>query len=274
MNKNKLKIGEFSRLCRVTVRTLRHYDNIDLLVPQIIDRFTGYRYYSVEQLQKMQSIMQLKELGYSLDEIRDLWDDETHVPSVKSLEEKIKICESELKRLRTRQKMLKEMRDSQRKLQKMENVYIESLPAITVASYRGVIPTYEDLGRVCCEIIGPEMARLGCECPEPGYCYSFEHGGYKPKDIDIEYCEKVSARKKDSDIIKFKDIPEVPTAVCLKVVGPYENLYQNFQYIFAWIEKNGYTVTDPPRTVYIDGIWNQEDPQKWLTIIQVPVKKH
>ena len=47
MNRNGLKIGEFSRLCRVTVRALRHYEKIKLLVPEIIDYSTGYRYYSV-----------------------------------------------------------------------------------------------------------------------------------------------------------------------------------------------------------------------------------
>ena len=53
----QIKIGEFSRLCRVTVRTLRHYEEIELLVPEIVDRDTGYRYYSVAQLQKMQDIL-------------------------------------------------------------------------------------------------------------------------------------------------------------------------------------------------------------------------
>ena len=62
----------------------------------------------------------------------------------------------------------------------MEKVYFESLPAITVASHRTIIPSFDDLGRLCYEVIGPEMARLGCECPEPGYCYTIEHGGYKP----------------------------------------------------------------------------------------------
>lgn len=132
MGKNKLKIGEFSRLGRVTVRALRHYEEIDLLTPEIVDRDTGYRYYSVGQLQKIFSITKLKSMGYSLEE----------------------------------------------KLHKMEKVYFESLPAITVASHRTIIPSFDDLGRLCYEVIGPEMARLGCECPEPGYCYTVEHGGY------------------------------------------------------------------------------------------------
>ena len=273
MGKNKLKIGEFSRLGRVTVRALRHYEEIGLLVPEIVDRDTGYRYYSVGQLQKIQSITTLKSLGYSLEEIRDLWDDDNHFPSVESLEQKILACEKELAVLKERRRMLKAVVASQKKLHKMEKVYFEALPAITVASHRTIIPSFDDLGRLCYEVIGPEMARLGCECPEPGYCYTIEHGGYKPKDIDIEYCEKVTAKGKNSAIIKFKDIPEVPTAICMKVYGPYDRLYQNYIDLFAWMEKEGWKVTDAPRAVYVDGAWNQEDPEKWLTIIQVPAEK-
>ncbi len=78
------KIGEFSCLGRVTVRALRHYEEIDLLTPEIVDRDTGYRYYSMGQLQKIFSITKLKSMGYSLEEIRDLWDDEQHFPTVES----------------------------------------------------------------------------------------------------------------------------------------------------------------------------------------------
>jgi len=269
MGKNKLKIGEFSRLGRVTVRALRHYEEIDLLVPEIVDRDTGYRYYAVGQLQKIQSITTLKSLGYSL----DLWDDESHFPSVESLEQKILACEEELAVLKERRRMLRAVVASQKKLHKMEKVYFEALPAITVASHRTIIPSFEDLGRLCCEVIGPEMARLGCECPEPGYCYTIEHGGYKPKDIDIEYCEMVKKKGTDSALIKFKNIPAVPLAACLKVFGPYDKLYDNYVELFAYLEKDGYKIADSPRAVYIDGIWNQEDADKWLTIIQVPVEK-
>ena len=125
MNNNRLKIGEFSRLCRVTVRTLRHYEEIDLLVPEIIDRSSGYRYYAVGQLQKMESIKMLKELGFSLDEIRDLWDDDTHTPSTESLEEKIRVCEAELKQLKKRHKMLKAMTASRKKISKMNTISIQ-----------------------------------------------------------------------------------------------------------------------------------------------------
>ena len=107
----------------------------------------------------------------------------------------------------------------------------------------------------------------------PGYCYTIEHGGYKPENIDIEYCEAVTSKGPDSSLIKFKEIPEVPLAACLKVFGPYEKLHDNYVELFAFLEKEGYKIAGDPRAVYIDGIWNQEDPAKWLTIIQVPVEK-
>ena len=64
------KIGELSKLCRLPVKTLRYYDSVGLLVPDETDRFTGYRYYSAARLADCNRIVALKELGFSLDEIR------------------------------------------------------------------------------------------------------------------------------------------------------------------------------------------------------------
>lgn len=67
-----LKIGEFSQLGQVSIRTLRHYDEIDLLHPQLIDEESGYRYYSVKQLEILAQIVLLKDLKFSLKEIKSL----------------------------------------------------------------------------------------------------------------------------------------------------------------------------------------------------------
>ena len=65
------KIGEFSKLSRVSVKALRHYDDMGLLRPAQVDRFTSYRYYALEQLPRLHRILGLKELGFSLEQIGD-----------------------------------------------------------------------------------------------------------------------------------------------------------------------------------------------------------
>lgn len=80
--KTKFKIGEFSQLMQVTVKTLRHYEQKGLLMPDEVDEWTGYRYYSIDQMQKLNSIRSLQRLGFSLDEIGDMYMDNSHQPSM------------------------------------------------------------------------------------------------------------------------------------------------------------------------------------------------
>lgn len=68
-----LRIGEFSKLTCVSIRTLRYYDEIDLFKPAELDLFTGYRYYNEEQIEDLKIINQLKAVGFTLDEIKINW---------------------------------------------------------------------------------------------------------------------------------------------------------------------------------------------------------
>ncbi|MBO7595873.1 MAG: MerR family transcriptional regulator [Bacteroidales bacterium] len=272
-NKTKLKIGEFSQMMQVTVKTLRHYEQKGLLLPDEVDEWTGYRYYSIEQMQKLQSIRDLQSLGFSLDEIKELYDDDSHTPSVRQMDEKIKETELQLNQLIARRNRLLEWKNSRKQITKMEKFNIQSLPEIIVASHREVIPNYEALGPMCYEKIGPEMQRLGCKCPKPGYCFTVGHNGeYTPTDIDIEYCEQVEEIGTDSAIIKFKKLPAIPKALCMKHIGPYEKFYESFIETFKYMEQNGYKIAGQPRTSYVDGPWNQDDPEKWVSIIQIPIE--
>jgi DNA-binding transcriptional MerR regulator len=70
-----ISIGDFARIGRVSVRMLRHYDAIGLLSPEHVDPYSGYRYYRIEQLRRLNRIVALKELGLRLDQVRDIVDE-------------------------------------------------------------------------------------------------------------------------------------------------------------------------------------------------------
>src|SRR6478672_6956652 len=79
------KIGDFAKLSRVTVRTLRYYEEVGLLLPRETDRWTGYRYYSAEQLPRLNRILALKDLGFALDQITRLLDDNVSAADLRGM---------------------------------------------------------------------------------------------------------------------------------------------------------------------------------------------
>lgn len=66
----RYKIGDFAKLLNTSVRTLRYYNSLGLLIPVEIDVFTGYRYYDDKQINDFNKIKLLQEAGFSLEEIR------------------------------------------------------------------------------------------------------------------------------------------------------------------------------------------------------------
>ena len=271
--RTKLKIGEFSKMMQVTVKTLRHYEQKGLLVPDEVDEWTGYRYYSIAQMQCLGTIRGLQRQGFTLEEIKELLEEGAQMPSIDLLTQKIEETERQLQLLMERRTQLLRWVDSHKQRKRMEKFSIQSLPEIIVASHREVISDYSALGPLCVNKIGPEMQRLGCQCPPPGYCFTIEHQEeHRPTDLDIEYCEQVDEMGVDSSIIQFKRLAAVPKALCMKHVGPYERFYESFTEAFAYMEEQGYKMAGHPRTSYIDGIWNQEDPEQWLSLIQIPIE--
>lgn len=77
-----LTIGEFSNICRVSTKTLRYYAEIGLILPDEINRENGYRYYSIDQLEKMLLINRLKDYCFSLEEIKSILDSEEQIDEV------------------------------------------------------------------------------------------------------------------------------------------------------------------------------------------------
>ena len=122
--------------------------------------------------------------------------------------------------------------------------------------------------------MGDEMRRQGAVCSEPAYCFTIYHDGeYREQDIDVEVCEAVVRACPDSEMVRYKTIPGVPQAACVLHRGPYSTLRDAYAFLYRWIGENGYRPTGPSRDSYIDGIWNKDSEEEWLTEIQVPVEE-
>ena len=116
----KLKIGEFSKMMQVTVKTLRHYEQKGLLLPSEVDEWTGYRYYNIAQMQRLNTIRGLQRQGFTLEEIKELLEDGTQMPSIDLLTQKIVETEQQLQLLMERRRQLLKWMDSHKRIKKME----------------------------------------------------------------------------------------------------------------------------------------------------------
>ena len=97
-------IGQFALILKVSTRTLRHYDEIDLLKPQHINQENNYRYYGREQLGLGKSIVKLKEYGLSLEEIREILVEEKNYKEI--IKKRLDFIKSEISKLNNMQKSL------------------------------------------------------------------------------------------------------------------------------------------------------------------------
>lgn len=265
------RIGLFSKMNRITAKTLRHYDDIGLLKPEYVDDFTGYRYYSGSQIPRLHKIIALKQMGLNLTDIKTVIDEPV------SIELFLKLKENELKKkIQEANNQLIQIDNYMKRIQggisMKYNPVIKSLPEVIVASMRFTAKSYDDYFEVVPKM-GEEMSKAGVVCAEPEYCFNIYHDKeYKEKDIDVEVCEAVIDFYEDTDKVKYKRISKVNEAVCVLHKGPYDLLREAYTFTFEWIKNNGYQIIGEPRESYIDGIWNEENEEKWLTEIQIPIK--
>ena len=96
---------------------------------------------------------------------------------------------------------------------------------------------------------------------------------YREQDVDAEICEAVTEMKEDRGDLKFRELPAVELAACVMHKGAYRTLPLAYRAIVSFIEDNGYEMIGHQREAYIDGIWNKDSEDDWLTEIQFPVHK-
>jgi len=266
------RIGMFSKLGRVTIKTLHHYDEVGLLIPAHVDEENGYRYYTTNQLFRLNEIVALRQMGFSIPEISAIVDG--HNVTGILMQRKAEL-ESEARNVTDQLFRLTHYIHEQKEGKKMNyQAVIKEIPAFTVYSARYTIPNYAALNEIM-PALGEKVGKAnpGIKCVEPGYCFNvYLDGEYRDTDIHVEICEAVVSRGKDGDGIVFKDIPAI-TVVSVLHRGAYEKIGAAYAYAVQWAEQNGYSIVDNVRESYIDGIWNKDHVDDWLTEIQVPVER-
>ncbi|MDQ1288412.1 MAG: hypothetical protein QG622_1977 [Actinomycetota bacterium] len=267
------RIGQFSKMAKVTVKALRHYEEQGLLTPAYVDPSSGYRYYEPAQLPRLHQVVSLRQCGFSITEIRNFLEGSD---PARLLRERRNELEAELgKTLRRLTSIHSYLRSLTEDGDMRYQVVVKSLPGVLVYSSRMVVPDYDSYFEVI-PALGREVLRTNptLECADdPPYCFIEYHDGeFKDRDLDIEYFEAVRERGVDTPSVTFTTIPPVPVAACVLHQGPYGELREAYAAAFRWIDENGYEPAGNPRESYLEGIWNYEDPAEWLTEVQVPVR--
>ena len=262
------KIGMFAAMNHVTVKTLRFYEEQGLLIPALIHPDTGYRYYTLSQMAVLHQITALKLAGFKLEEIANINSgaDEIAVLLKKKAELLEKIADI------TRQIAVVDGYLAKKKTGLSSPVLIKTIPETTVAFMRIRLESYDCLFDRTPEM-GALMEKAGCECALPEYCFTaYPEPGYKDGDIPVEICESVVEAKKEIGDLKFKTMPEIQAA-CVFHKGSYRTFSESYETVLRYIEENGYEIAGEIRESYIDGVWNKDDESRWLSEIQVPVRR-
>lgn len=261
------KIKEFSTLSKLSIKTLRYYEKEQLLKPAFVDK-NSYRYYETKQLLDIAKIVSLRQIGFSIKDIKIYLksNNKKEMLQDRKMELEKALIEDNIKLSKT--KYLLE--DNTMKYE----VIIKKLPDYTVYYMEGIVKKNDEISAFIlksadeCLKINPNI-----KCIEPDYCYlNYLYGEYKESNIKIRYNQAVEKEGISNSLIKFMKL--IPSdAVCIYHKGSYEGLREAYAFIMNYIEENNYEIIDSPRERYIDGIWNKDNKEDWLTEIQVPVIK-
>lgn len=270
-----LKIGEFSKLSRVSVRLLRLYDEAGLLAPASIDPFTGYRYYSEAQLPVANRITALKEMGFThvaISEVLRCYDDPSVLERWLLLrrEEARVEMETSAQRLRLLDTAIERLRKDESNMK--YDVTVKTIPERTVASVRQILPSYDHEGYlwgIYCE----ETARMDIQDGGPFVCAALFHDReFKEADVDVEIQRTVAGTYPDTKHVKFKTVPAVQVASAT-FQGSYSQISEVNEAVAAWVAGNGWAFNGAAFFIYHVSPHDTKNPDEFVTEICYPVKR-
>ena len=263
-------IGEFARHGRVSVRMLRHYDEIGLLEPVRVDPATGYRFYDVSQLSRLNRIVVLKDLGFTLQQVASMLNEHIGPAELRGmlmlrraeLQQQIAIDTARLTQVEARLAAIESEAAS-------PDVVVRPIAAVRVAELTGLAAGYEP--RFITPVIQPlyrELERLLCEgaiaVTGPGIAYYEDAGDL----VEVHAALPVGdgpGRDHDFDVV---ELAEIPVAATLVHHGSMDHVLPSIQALARWIDANGYTSLGYAREVTLTLADNQDD---WVTELAEPI---
>ncbi len=268
------KIGDFSRLSQVSVKALRYYDEVGLLKPASIDRFTGYRYYSADQLPRLNRILALKDLGLSLAQIDRLLGEELPAAEIRGMlrlkqaeiQQSLEIERTRLERLEARLRQIEQEGNMP-----AYDVVIKRVESQTVATVRDVIPAYNQVGRLFGEVFA-YLGQRGARPAGPPFAIYYDPE-YRDRDADVEAGAPVVGLPPAGGRVAVRELPAVEQMACVVHRGEYDSIGEAYSALMSWIQANGYRIAGPNREVYVRGAEPGVNPADYVTEVQFPVEK-
>ncbi len=269
-----LKIGEFSKLSHVSVRMLRHYDEIGLLHPQRVDPITGYRLYGEEQLFTAGKINVYRGMGFGLTAIAGLLheaDPQKLRAMLERQQESLREQSEEMSQMLHRIKLAMAQLGEESTMANYD-VTIKEIAPRYVASVRDILESYNYEGRLW-HYMMKETADQNLTPANPCLAFGIFHDAeYKERDVDVEIQMTVEGNYHDTEHVRFKTEPAVCVASAIHY-GSYETISDASAAVAAWVEKNGYQMCGVMFNVYHVSPHETQNPDELVTEVCIPVKR-
>jgi effector-binding domain-containing protein len=261
-------------LSRVSIKTLRYYDEVGLFKPIDVDRFTGYRYYSASQLPRLNRILALRDLGLSLEQIAQALDEGVSTEQLRGmlrlkraeLQQHIAGEQARLARVEARLNAI-ELEDRMPDY----DVVIKQIEPQLVVGVRDTLASYPDVGRLLGEVY-TYLASHGVNVSDLVAAAIWHDDEYKTSDIDGEAVVYLKQSIQEDRRVKVYELPAASVASVVHK-GAYNTLNQAYEAIGRWIDANGYRIAGSNREIYLycaEPV--RQDDESYVTEIQFPVE--